>query len=53
MNVPVRLPPPPELKEIQTKDAAGRVITTFEGSPSAWMRQFSVPPRRLVMIKTN
>ena len=35
-------PPEPELKEVRTKDGAGRIITTFEGEhPSVWMRQFS------------
>ena len=43
----------PGLKEIKIKDYTGRVITEFEGSPKAWMRQFSSPPRRVVSIRTR
>jgi hypothetical protein len=57
MNMPVRPPSlaaPPELKEVRVKDAAGRVITSFEGKhPSVWMHQFSCNPRRVTMIKTR
>jgi hypothetical protein len=45
---------PPQLKEVRVKDQAGRVITSFEGEhPSAWMRQFESPPKRLVAINTK
>jgi hypothetical protein len=51
MNAPFKPPPitalpDPELKEIRTKDGAGRIITTFEGEhPSVWLKQFSLPPK--------
>ena len=55
MNAPLKPFPeaPPELKVIQTKDATGRVITTFEGHPSSWMREFAAPPRRVRSIRTR
>lgn len=47
-------PPEPGLKEIATKDATGRKITTFEGNhPSVWLRQFSCNPKRVVTIRTR
>jgi hypothetical protein len=58
MNAPfippsITAPQDQELKEIRTKDGAGRVITTFEGSPSMWLRQFAVNPKRVTRIKTS
>jgi hypothetical protein len=51
------VPPVEEIhgpKEIQTKDYTGRIITTFEGSPKTWMRQFEGnPPRRVASIRTR
>jgi hypothetical protein len=44
---------PSALKEIRTKDASGRVISTYEGHPMDWMKQFSSPPQRIVTIKTR
>jgi hypothetical protein len=43
----------PGLREVRTKDGAGRVITTFEGRPSAWLRQFGCNPKRVTGIKTS
>lgn len=42
-----------ELREIKTRDQSGRIITSFEGSPRSWMKDFSQPPKRLVRIKTR
>jgi hypothetical protein len=42
-----------ELREVVTKDAAGRKITEFEGRPSAWLRQFSCHPKRVTQIRTS
>ena len=58
MNAPLlgknlSLEAPPELKVIQTKDATGRIITTFAGHPSTWMREFSSEPRRARSIRTK
>jgi hypothetical protein len=53
MNVPIKPEALPELREVKTKDLTGRVISTFEGSPSAWLRQFADPPRRVVSMKTR
>jgi hypothetical protein len=44
---------PRELRVIETKDQSGRVITTFEGSPKMWMRDFASPSRWVVGIKTK
>jgi hypothetical protein len=44
---------PPMLKEVRIKDQAGRVITSFEGSPSAWMQEFGMPLKRVVAINTK
>lgn len=38
---------PGKLVERQVKDVTGRVISTFAGDPSAWMRQFRTPMRAL------
>jgi hypothetical protein len=44
----------PGLKAIHTKDQSGRTITTFEGSPRAWMNQFGAPTlRRVKSIRTR
>jgi hypothetical protein len=58
MNAPIgktlSLEAPPELKIIQTKDQAGRTITTFEGHPRDWMREFMQPQiRRVASIRTR
>jgi hypothetical protein len=56
MNMPIKPPPleaPPELKEIIEKDITGRKISTFEGRPSTWLRQFANPPQKIVTIKTR
>jgi hypothetical protein len=34
--------PEGELKEIRRADSSGRVISTFHGSPSAWLGQFKL-----------
>jgi hypothetical protein len=44
---------PKELKVIQTKDQSGRTITSFDGSPRAWMDQFGAPSRRVKSIRTR
>lgn len=41
------------LREVKTRDQSGRVITEFEGSPSAWLNDFAAEPRRLVKINTR
>ena len=38
------------LHEVKETDRAGRIISTFRGSPDAWMRQFKSPARRLHSI---
>jgi hypothetical protein len=43
----------PELRKIETRDQSGRVITTWEGSPSAWLRNFMSEPKRLVGFNTR
>jgi hypothetical protein len=43
----------PELCKIETRDASGRVITTFEGNCSAWLNDFSMVPKRVISIKTK
>jgi hypothetical protein len=43
----------PKLREVKVKDAAGRVITSWEGSPSAWLNQFAAAPKRLIAINTK
>ena len=61
MNAPPKRPllgaPPsediPGLKAIHTKDQSGRTITSFEGSPRAWMNQFAGTPRRVGSIRTR
>jgi hypothetical protein len=45
---------PPELKVIQTKDQSGRIIYSFEGKPSMWMREFAQPnTQRVKSIRTR
>jgi hypothetical protein len=34
--------PEGELKEIRRRDSSGRVISTFAGSPSAWLNEFKL-----------
>jgi hypothetical protein len=41
----------PGLKEIRTKDQANRTISTFEGSPKAWMEQFRCNPRKVTSLR--
>jgi hypothetical protein len=59
MNAPIigkslSLEAPPELKVIQIKDQSGRTITSFEGKPSMWMREFAQPQmRRVKSIRTR
>jgi hypothetical protein len=43
----------PGLKAIHTRDQSGRIITSFTGSPRAWMNQFSGTPRLLKSIRTR
>ena len=45
----------PGLKAISTRDQSGRIITTFEGTPKAWMtfHGFTSPKRRLVGINSR
>ena len=43
----------PTLREVRIKDGAGRIITEFEGSPSAWLRQFACNPKRITQIRTR
>jgi hypothetical protein len=43
---------PKALKQIDTRDQSGRVITTFEGRAS-WLRDFAPEPKRVVSIKTR
>ena len=55
---PLSVAPPveelPSLRAIYIKDYTGRVITEFEGSTKAWMRQFEGnPPRRVASIRTK
>ena len=38
------------LKEVTSYDAAGRPSYTYYGSPSAWMKDFAMPKKRLVGI---
>ncbi len=47
-----RNPPVAEghLHEVKRRDEAGRMVSTFYGSPSAWMDQFRSPTRRVVGI---
>jgi hypothetical protein len=42
----------PQLRQIDTRDQSGRVITTFEGRAS-WLRDFAPEPKRVVSIKTR
>jgi hypothetical protein len=49
----VQQPPEPYLKTIETKDGAGRTITTFQGDPGVWMSHFAAPPQKLVGIRTK
>lgn len=49
---PVGLPDG-ELRPIRSKDETGRIITTWAGSPSAWLDQFRIPRRRLVAFNTD
>lgn len=48
-RTPVDLPNG-QMQEIVTTDATGRRISTFRGSPKAWMSEFSAPPQQLVKI---
>lgn len=41
------------LRPIVTTDDTGRRITTFAGTPRAWMRQFAAPRRQLIGIKNR
>jgi 8-oxo-dGTP pyrophosphatase MutT (NUDIX family) len=41
------------LREIVEPDVTGRKISTFVGSPSAWMSQFSTNRRKLVGIRNH
>jgi hypothetical protein len=41
-----------ELRELRTKDATGRIISTFYGNLD-WLRNMSAPKRRVVSIKTR
>jgi hypothetical protein len=34
------------LREVQTRDHSGRVITSFKGQPRAWLSQFTAPSMR-------
>ncbi len=34
------------LREIQTRDQTGRLITSFKGQPRAWLSEFTAPPMR-------
>jgi hypothetical protein len=43
----------PELKKIETKDASGRVITTWEGTTGAWLRDFMSDPKKLTGFNTR
>jgi hypothetical protein len=43
----------PQLKEVRVKDQTGRTITTFEGTPNMWMRDFAAPSRRVSSIRTR
>lgn len=49
---PVGLPDG-ELRPIQHKDETGRIITTWAGSPSAWLDQFRIPRRRVSAFNTD
>lgn len=40
-----------ELFEVKEKDAAGRTITKYRGSMSAWLNQFKVPALRVTEFK--
>jgi hypothetical protein len=42
--------PEGELREVRRKDASGREMKEFFGSPSAWLSDFSYPKKRLVGI---
>jgi hypothetical protein len=37
----------------RVRDQSGRVITTYTGSPRAWMSQFAATPRRLAGINSR
>jgi hypothetical protein len=43
---------PRALRQIDTRDQSGRVITTFEGRAS-WLRDFAPEPKQVVSIKTR
>ena len=45
--------PDGELRQVTRYDQAGRPYYDFYGSPSAWMKDFSMPKKRLVGIKDN
>ena len=42
-----------QLIEINEKDRAGRTITKFKGSMSAWLDDFKVPPMRATQFHTS
>lgn len=44
---------PDILRERKKRDDSGRLISTFYGSPSTWMQQFSNQPRRVLRINTD
>jgi 8-oxo-dGTP pyrophosphatase MutT (NUDIX family) len=46
-------PPEDYLREIVNEDITGRKISTFVGKPSAWMKDFTAPKRRLVGIRNS
>jgi hypothetical protein len=43
----------PGLKAVRIRDGSGRVITTFEGRPSAWMDFFKSPSRKVLGINNR
>lgn len=45
--------PAGELREVKTRDRAGREISEFVGEPNAWMSQFRAPGRRVTQINTG
>jgi hypothetical protein len=42
-----------ELKQVTRMDASGRPYYEFYGSPSAWMREFTRPKKKLIGIRTE
>ena len=45
--------PDGELRQVTRYDQAGRPSYEFFGSPSAWLKDFAMPKKRLVGIKDN